>query len=104
MGKYWYIVDVCATHAATGDNHPGTGGGSCMELFGGMSIYAYSPDPRVLISADGEDEIYAIPLTCLVGTVKNEYRRTGWTNLSLEEARAHFESVVGRPPSDLEVF
>jgi hypothetical protein len=73
-----------------------------------MVIHAYDPDPRTVID-EGDpdvegDETYAVPTMCLVGSPNDESGRAGWTSLTLQEAKDHYEDTTGTAPLDSEVY
>jgi len=109
MGLYWHTAPVCTVDVDTQGYHPGEGDGStCPGILPGMTVHAYDPDPRTVVDeGDPEvegDETYAVPTTCLVGMATDESGRDGWTGLTLQEAKDHFEDKVGREPLDSEVY
>lgn len=88
---FWYTAPV---HDSTqedperGTVHPCRSTGGCGRPAGIYRVHCYDPPEA--------------PTTCLVGMHK-EVSLPGWSALTLQEAKDHFEAFYGRQPSEREV-
>lgn len=91
----WYLVPIFAETVSEGQfaYYPGVGlpGAMFRCPTGPCLIHAHNPKPAPTSALLGLPN----PVTPLPA---------GWVSKTLDEAKAHFESVTGRPPSALEVF
>jgi len=89
---HWYTApahNASEDPESTDGTHPCRTGG-CRGVRQGMArVHAYDPPEA--------------PTTCLVGTGE-AVTVAGWSNLTLQEAKDHFETFYGRAPSEAEVY
>jgi hypothetical protein len=92
---YWYTIPIFQTISQSGNPAyvPGEGSSVVTEFALGFSFTihaAYPKDAPTSAILGTEAELTSIPV--------------GWSAKTVFEAKAHFESVTGRVPTDQEVF